>query len=79
MKNDGPIPALYNPITRMIGCVLLQAVYRGSIRVAHTFSTEDWEVDPVPGQTIMKATEGQWQSIANMTREERVTRWKAYT
>ena len=56
------VKALYNPLTGMIGCVILQAGVGGSSEVAASvFSTEDWEVAPAEGQAVMEATLEQWE------------------
>ena len=68
--------ALYNPDTGMIGCVLLQAAYRGDQQVSHLFDTSDWELAPVRGQVLLEATMDQWKFLAGLQREERVQRWK---
>ena len=70
---------VYNPLTGMIGCVLIQAVHGCDSSVSHLFSTEDWELAPTEGQGKMDATKEQWEFIAGITRQERIDRWAAMT
>ncbi|MFG6084212.1 hypothetical protein ACEUZ9_000461 [Paracoccus litorisediminis] len=70
------IPALYNPRTGKIACVLLQAGCGGNSAIPRLFETEDWELSPQQGQVRLGASMDQWKMVAAMSVEKRIERWK---
>ena len=77
--DEEQVPAVYNPHTGRVGCVLLQAAQCCEPDVAKMFPNEHWDLAPVEGQAVMRATPAQWRWLASLTLEERVERWKKHT
>jgi len=73
------IEAIYSPETGRVACVILQAAYGASQKVARMFHSEDWDTAPRDTMRRMAATAEQWKQIASMRREDRVARWNGRT
>lgn len=68
---DPVVSALYDPISRGIGCVLLQAACGGDGRPCHHWDAQDWVVSPVDSFRMISAPLSQWIAIGRLPKEQR--------
>ncbi len=55
--------------TLKVGCVLLQAVYRGDREACYLFDTNRWATSPTDDMILVTDTVGNWKKVAQMSRE----------
>lgn len=58
-----PIRALYDPSTKRVACVLLQAAYGGDKRACHILGADRWETSPTADFVWVEGTVEQWRAL----------------
>lgn len=69
---DPIIRALFSPSLGQVGCVLIQAAFRGDRRACNIFDARDWFTAPAPDMVWIAEPASAWEAVAAMPRADRI-------